>query len=108
MDLRKLMATVIGSSREDWHHISGTPTFHDDLRFYDVYDGHPAVLHCDAHHSVATFIPNASISLGWGLKWNEDFQADWCKNFPDPKANGGYVDVFFNNALVYRACYVWV
>jgi hypothetical protein len=46
--------------------------------------------------------------MAWGLKWCEDFSGDWCKNFPDPKASGGFLDVFFNNTLVYRTLYVWV
>jgi len=42
------------------------------------------------------------------LEWRENYQADWCDKFPDPHASGGFVDVFFNNALVFRVAYVWV
>jgi hypothetical protein len=108
MDLRKLIDTVIDSAPEDWHLIADAPSFRDHLEFYEVYDGQPNVLHAEAHGSVGVYIPDVSITIAWGLEWNKDFKEEWCKNFPDPKAHGGFLDIFFNNALVYRAAYVWV
>jgi hypothetical protein len=46
--------------------------------------------------------------MAWGLRWQDDFQGEWCKQFPDPKAHGCFLDVFFNNAMVFRERYVWV
>ena len=108
MDLRKLIDTVIDSAAEDWNLIADAPSFRDHLEFYEVYGGQPNVLHAKAHDRVGVYIPDISITIAWGLEWREDFKADWCKNFPDPKAHGGFLDMFFNNALVYRAVYVWV
>jgi hypothetical protein len=108
MHLGKLIDIVTGSSPKDWHLIADKPSFHDRLEFYEVYNGQPNVLHSDAHHSVASYIPDVSITMAWGLEWNKDFKEDWCANFPAPKAHGGYLDIFFNNALVYRSAYVWV
>ena len=108
MNLPELVGRIVGSSREDWHLIADAPSYRDHLQFYETYDGQPNVLHVAAHHSVAVYVRDVSITMAWGLKWLEDFKEDWCKNFPDPKAHGGFVDVFFNNALVYRTAYVWV
>ena len=90
MDLRKLVDKIISSAQEDWHLIADAPTYHD------------------RHHSVGVYIPDVSITVASRLKWNDDFKEDWCKNYPDPHASGCYLDVFFNNALVFRAAYVWV
>lgn len=108
MNLRQVVGRIVGSSREDWHLIADAPSYRDHLQFYEMYEGQPNVLHVAAHPSVAVYIPDVSITMAWGLKWLEDFKEDWCKNFPNSKANGGFVDVFFNNALVYRTAYVWV
>jgi hypothetical protein len=108
MDLRTLINTIIDSAPEDWHIIADQPTYRDHLEFYEVYEGQSNVLHAAAHHSVAAYIPDVSVTMAWGLKWNQDFKEDWCKQFPDPKAHGCFLDVFFNNALVFRTAYVWV
>jgi hypothetical protein len=89
--------------------IGGQPSYHNQFTFYEMYnDGQPNVLHADAHHSVAVYIPDVSITIAWGLVWSKDFKEDWCKQFHDPHAYGCTLDVFFNNALVYRVPYVWV
>jgi hypothetical protein len=108
MDLRKLIDTVIDSAPDDWYLIADAPSFRDHLEFYEVYDGQANVLHAESHGSVGVYIPDVSITIAWGLEWNKDFQEEWCKKFPDPKAHGGFLDMFFNNALVYRTAYVWV
>ncbi len=91
MTLQELWSVILESSREDWHFIgSDEPSFHD------------------SHHSTAVYIPNISITLAWGLKWQREYQAEWCQNFPSKGAHGGFADVFFNNALVYRTPYIWV
>jgi hypothetical protein len=108
MDLRKLMDVVIDSAQEDWHLIADAPSYHDHLKFYEARGTGSNVLHVEAHHSTAVHIPDVSITMAWGLKWQEDFQGEWCKNFPDPHANGGWLDIFFHSALVYRSSYVWV
>jgi hypothetical protein len=90
MTLPELWAIVLESSRQDWHFIETNPSHHG------------------AHHSVAVYIPDVSITIAWGAKWKEDYQAEWCKKFSSPSAYGGFADVFFNNALVSRAPYVWV
>ncbi len=90
MTLPELWSTILASSREDWHFIETPSSDHK------------------SHDSVAVYIPNISVTIAWGLKWQQDYQAEWCKKFSSPNAYGGYADVFFNNALVYRSPYVWV
>lgn len=44
--------------------------------------------------------------MAWGLKVVEDFKEPWANKFPDAHASSAHVDVFYNNALVYRDIYV--
>ncbi len=108
MDLQGLMKTIIASATEDWYLIADEPTYRDHLEFYEVYNGQANVLHCEAHGSVGVYMPNVSITMAWGLQWRDDFEEEWCKQFPDPEAHGCFLNVFFNNAMVFRTAYVWV
>jgi hypothetical protein len=111
MTLAELLKTIASSSKEEWHYIgcwgSGAgPSYRSSFSFYEVYNGHPAVLHADAHGSVAIYKPNVSITIAFGLTANDHFREGWANQFPDTRASSHYVDVFFNNALVYRDLYV--
>ena len=108
MNLRELLAKIVGSSREDWHLIADPPSGLNRLQFHEMYESQQNVLHTAAHPRVAVYIPEVSITVAWGPKWLEDFTDDWCKKISDQKANAGFVDMFFNNSLVYRTPYVQV
>lgn len=56
----------------------------------------------------AVYMPNASITLAWGLRHRDEFREDWTDLFPDKSASSSWVDVFYNGALVYRDLYVAV
>jgi hypothetical protein len=103
MDLRKLLSTIIDSSREDWNFIAGE-TFHNTFGI----EGPPKMLHAYAHKGTAVYIPNVAISMEFGLEWRDNYKAKWIETFPDHHASGQYLDVFFNHALVYRTAYVYV
>jgi len=102
------MTTVLKSSLEDWHFMADAPSYHDHLRFFNVYDGQPNIVHVASHHSIAVYMPDASITMAWGLKWPDDFKEPWTEKFPDHSSSAGWLDVFFNNALVFRTPYVVV
>jgi hypothetical protein len=110
MNLRELLNTVSGSSPEDWHGIgcwghSSGPSYHDHLS----YRGQSNVFHVKTHSDVAVYIPDVSITMAYGLDIAEgNYEQEWVKNFPNGNARIHYVDVFFNNALVYRDAYVAV
>lgn len=113
MDLKTLIETVTSSNKEMWHTIScwgasSGPSYRDHLQFHQVYNGQKNVLYVDAHGTVATYKPDISITMAWGLEWLEDFQEPWANSFPDRNASGHYVDLFYNSALVFRAAYVAV
>jgi hypothetical protein len=55
---------------------------------------------------VAVYMPDVSITMAWGLDCNPDFKEEWANSFPDPKASSHFVDLFYNNALVFREVYV--
>ena len=113
MTLAELMDRIINSSKEDWNSIAcwgagSGPSYRNKFEFYSTYEGEQAVLHCVPYGMAASYKPDLSITLAWGLTVNEDFREPWANKFPDPKASSHYVDVFFNNALVYRELYVVV
>ena len=113
MTLTEIMDTIISSSKEDWHSITcwgamSGPSYRDKFEFYYKYEESPNVLHAVSHGMVASYKPDLSITLAWGLTANNDFREPWANKFPDPKASSHYADIFFNNALVYRVPYVVV
>ena len=113
MTLSELIDTIVSSSKEEWHSMAcwgamSGPSYRDKLEFYYHYEGQPNVLHSVSHGMVASYKPDLSITLAWGLTANDDFKEPWANKFPDPKASSHYADIFFNNALVYRELYVVV
>ena len=114
MNLHELLKTITDSSHEEWHGIgcwgySSGPSYHDHLSFYETYKGQPNVLHVEAHSNAVVYIPDVSVTMAYGLDIAEgNYEQEWVKNFPDKNARIHFVDVFFNNALVYRDFYVAV
>jgi hypothetical protein len=112
MNLREVLRTVAESSRADWHMIacwgfSSGPSYRDHLAFYETYEGRPNVLYADSHSNIAVYVPDVSITMAYGLEVGDgEYTADWTDAFPDKSAKIHFVDIFFNNALVYRDTYV--
>jgi hypothetical protein len=107
MRLDELLEQIVLSEPSDWHVISGPPSYRD--KFAEVSDGKGQHwIDIDSHDNVAAFIPNVSVTMAWGQKVNDDFQEPWANKFPDRRASSHHVDVFYNNALVYRDTYVLV
>jgi len=101
------MDKIIESKAEDWHSIicwggDSGPSYHGSFTFYEKYHGREGVLEEDSHRDVAVYMPDVSITMAWGLHWVKDFREDWANSFPEPTATSSYVDVFYNNALVFR------
>lgn len=113
MTLHDVIDTVIDSSTDDWHKIvcwgaNSGPSYHSRFTFYDTWEGQQGILSEDSHSNVAIYIPDVSITLGFGLKSLDNFQEPWANNFPDPHASSSYVDIFYNKTLVFRDLYVVV
>lgn len=113
MTLKELLKKIVSSSKEKWNSIaccgaSSGPSYHNKFEFYYTYEEQANVLFSDSHGMVASYKPDVSITLSWGLTVNDDFKEEWANKFSDPKASSHYVDVFFNNSLVYRDLYIVV
>ena len=113
MRLNEVMDKVIGSQRRDWHKITcwgagSGPSYRNNFTFYETSEGPEGVLHESSHSNVAVYIPDVSITLAFGLDADEEFKGEWVNKFTDSDASSSYVDVFYNNALVFRDLYVTV
>ena len=111
MKLTQLLETVVSSQRTDWHHIAcwgahSGPSYREHFTFYEGYEGDEHVLKADSHGNTAIYIPDASITMAFGLEAVEDFKEQWANSFPDPSASSSFVDLFYQGALVYRDVYV--
>ena len=62
----------------------------------------------EQHQEHASYKPNLSITMAWDRLDNDNFTAPFVKNNPDSNAEGKWVDIFYNDALVFRQLYVSV
>lgn len=117
MTFDELLKTFINSDKEDWNTISSWghgsgPSYRDQFSFSEVYEGESFVLVHQEHSSVASYMPNLSITIAWGIQVgdkNDRVDRPWAKNNPDPSpGRSSYLDFFYNNALVFRVAYCTV
>lgn len=113
MTLNELIQTILKSKSSDWNEIScwgafSGPSYRDKFEFYNIYDGEPNILRVDSHHTVAAFKNNLSITFAYGLTYNEEYKEDWANQFPNPSASSHFIDIFYNNSLVFRETYLIV
>jgi hypothetical protein len=64
------------------------------------------VLKVEEHGNTAIYIPDASITMAFGLDAVEHFKEPWANNFPDSSASSSFVDLFYHGVLVYRDVFV--
>jgi hypothetical protein len=107
------MDKIIASTRDDWHKITcwganTGPSYHSGFTFYEKWNNERGVLEESSHSNVAVFIPDISITLAFGMDALDEFKEEWANKFPDSHASSSYVDVFYNNAFVFRDVYVSV
>lgn len=107
MTLDEVLETITSSVRGDWWHEAcwgarSAPSYHD--QFCDEESEN--LLKVNSHSDIAVYKPNVSITLAYGLQCTDDFKGPWTKKFPNRDASSSYVDVFYNNALVFRDAYV--
>ena len=100
MTLYDLMQTVANSSREDWNTIvcwgaNSAPSYRYRLDFCESPRESRGVLLTGDHAVVASYIPDISISLAFGMSCVEDFQEDFHQTFPDSRASSAYIDVYY-------------
>lgn len=104
MKFADLINLFLSSSIQDWHPISHGPLFKD----------RNASGKTDSYDFLAVYEPDISITLAWGLRKFSDpakntFTEDWVSRFGgSSKSTLHYVDLFYNNALVFRSSYILV
>ncbi len=113
MKLEELLTLILNSSEDDWNDIGcwgygSGPSYKDKFTFYEIYEGESNILKVDSHSNVLVYKSNISITMAYGLVSNEDFVSPWANQFPDPKASSDFIDIFYNNALVFRETYLVV
>lgn len=102
MRLNELLQIIRESNKEDWNVIESNTllsqiTTDNDNRVY-----------ADYHTNRASYIPDVSIGLAWGLNCNPDFYEEWANCHPDSHASSHFLDILYNGMLVYRMVYVLV
>jgi hypothetical protein len=103
MTIDELIHTIRTSTGENWHNLNSNGPFY---KHRIVMNGNTPMF--DQHLEFASFKNDLQITLGWGLLDNNDFQAPYANNNPDPNAKGMWLDVFFNGAMVFRTMYISV
>lgn len=99
---------IVDSTASDWNpiccwgHGSG-PSYRNSFEVETLYGAMPRrELVSSSHSWVASYLEDLSITLAWGLIANEDYSADWTRQFPDQHAASQFVDFFYMGALVHR------
>jgi hypothetical protein len=113
MKFHDLLRLIVDSQADQWHTITcwgagSGPSYKDRFEFWNTYNAQANVLKADSHSNSAVFREDVAISLAWGLQADATFAEPWATTFPDPKASRDFVDVFYNNSLVYRDTYIVV
>jgi len=114
MTLFDLINTFVNSAPSDWYsigcwgHGSG-PSYRNQFTFWNTYKGDSNILTHREHSNVASYKPDISITIAWGIDVGDEddrVEEGWARNNPD--SNPGinhYLDFFYNDALVFRASY---
>lgn len=102
MRLNELLQVIRESNNEDWNVIESNTllshiTTDNDNRVY-----------ADYHTNRASYIPDVSVGLAWGLNCNSDFYEEWANCHPDQHASSHFLDILYNGMLVHRVVYVLI
>lgn len=103
MTLHNLLQTIRTSTANDWHSIDSSGPFFKHRIIMNV-NGYEV----DQHLEFASYKPDVKITMGWDLLDNDDFRATYANNNPNTNAKGMWLDIFFNDALVFRKKYISV
>lgn len=90
MTFKDLLLTITKSSPSDWNVV------------HDVKEM------IGGHFSIATYKPDLSISMAWGIEYRDRFDEPWTSNFSDKNASGDYLDLFYMGTLVDRTVLIFV
>jgi len=113
MTFEQVLETVASSEVENWWTDScwganSGPSYRDHFESWELYEGVKHILKVKSHSNVATYKPDVSITIAWGLESLDNFREEWANKFPNPRASSSFIDIFYNGALVFRDIYVEV
>ena len=113
MTLTEILEIIVKSDPEKWNEIGcwgygSGPSYKNQFTFYEVFNGEPNILNAESHSNVLVYKEDLSITMAYGLTSNDDFKEDWANQFPNPKAHSNFIDIFYNNSLVFRETYLVV
>lgn len=117
MTLEQLIETFINSDDTDWNRIACSghgsgPSYRDHFTFWNTFHGQNNLLTMDTFPMVASYKPDLSITIAWGLRFGDDdtrIDEAWAINNPNPSPAGiRIIDLFYNNSLVFRTEYAVV
>jgi hypothetical protein len=110
MGLEELRRVIAESDRGDWNVISCFASAIDGPSYlfspWLVID-HEAYPERE-HHARASYRPDLSIGLAWGMHSNDNFEEEWVQNLSNKSAFSGIADILLNGMLVDRQYYVVV
>jgi hypothetical protein len=111
MTFEEVIETIASSEPDEWWRdacwgANSGPSYHYQPEFWELIDGATNVLKVNSHTNVAAYKLDVSITMAWGLKQLDNFKEEWANKFPDPSASSCFLDVFYNNALIFRDVYV--
>lgn len=105
MNLTDLMTTILASTKDDWNRIpcwgGFTGPSYKDRFFTDPQFN-------NSHSEILAYKNDLSISIAFGLECGRNYKADWAKRFYDDAITSEFVDIFYNNSLVFRSKYIIV
>jgi len=113
MTLKHIIETITKSSISDWNNIScwgfgAGPSYKNNFTFYEALNGSSNVLTSDSHSELSVFKNDITISMAYGLTANEDFVTPWPGLFPSDEASSHFIDIFYNNGLVFRDTFLTI
>jgi len=113
MKLKEILDIIVNSTSENWNGIGcwgygSGPSYKNQFTFYEIFNGEPNILTAESHSDILVYKDDLSITMAYGLISNNDFKEEWANQFPDPKAHSAFIDIFYNNSLVFRETYLVV
>lgn len=100
MTLDQALNTICRSTAEDWYRLDPNTPFYK-LRV--IMNGNAPDI--DQHLEFVAYKPDISITVGFDLLENDDFQAAFANNNANTESKGMWLDVFYNDGHVFRLKY---
>lgn len=113
MKLSEFGDTIVSSDKSDWTVEAcwgggAGPSYRYSIGSWVNIADSVNTLEVKVHTMIASYKPNLSISMAWGIEHNNHFVEDWTDIFHDQSSSSSFIDFFYNGVLVFRDIYVSV